>query len=471
VSPPVADISMRAGGRADRATAEPRERFLTLPRTAAVGVFLLFAVTFDDTHVEDDGSIYFAFLRKVFGAHVSAFAYQFGSTVWDAPFYLFSQFVAFRGQFGSYGAGEVGIAAASNAAVVVTLYLGWKILRKLDLPRGPAVLLLTLFGTPLFYYGALSPSLKHAADALYSTALFWFVLRSTGEDQRRRDYVAAGACLALLLATRFANITYWVGVLPVLGVFGLRRKASWMLASAVVATAILFSVPVVRHIPYGTPPATVYALPASGGDAPVFLTPDTQRLALGPTSIIHPVSRSIVFDPAAPLKMLFTLHRGLFVWTPLTIFAVLGFAMLVARDRRRRTFLLTMAASAVALVAVHAFWGGDWVGGNSFSARFLTSLFPIFLVGTAEFLRRAGRLGAAVLGLCACFSVWLGFVLFHGYLNESEKDSVVTLVGNFESILGPRLGPYSKPNNVQSSVRLVGDDIGARWRFYWGLVS
>ena len=40
---------------------------------------------------------------------------------------------------------------ASNAAVVLTLYLGWRILRELELPRGPAVLLLTLFGTPLFY--------------------------------------------------------------------------------------------------------------------------------------------------------------------------------------------------------------------------------------------------------------------------------------------------------------------------------
>ena len=59
---------------------------------------------------------------------------------------------------------------AFTAAVVLTLYLGWRILRELDLPRGPAVLLLTLFGTPLFYYGALAPSYKHASDTLYATA-------------------------------------------------------------------------------------------------------------------------------------------------------------------------------------------------------------------------------------------------------------------------------------------------------------
>ncbi len=470
MSPPVADVVARTGGRAERAAVEPRERFLTLPRAAAVLVWVLFAVTFDDTRVQDDGSIYFAFLRKVFGAHVSAVAYQFGSTVWDAPFYLFSQYVAVRGQLDSYGAGEVGVAAASNAAVVVTLYLGWRILRELDLPRGPGVLLLALFGTPLFYYGALDPSLKHAADALYSTALFWFVLRLTNATPRRLDFVGAGSCLALLLATRFANIAYWVGVLGVLAVFRLRRQAWWMLASAVVVAAILFAVPIVRHIPYASP-SNAYALGATGGDAPTFLTPDTQRLALGPTSIIHPVSRNIRFDPTVPVKMLFTLRRGLFVWTPLTIFAVLGFAMLLARDGRRRTFLLTMAASAVALVAVHAFWGGNWMGGNSFSARFLTSLFPFFLIGVAEFLRRTRRLGAAVLALCACFSVWLGFVLFHGYHNENQNDSVVTLVGTFDGFLGPKFSSFEPGYNVQSFVTQVGDEVGARWRLYWGLVT
>jgi len=460
---------MPTGGRTERVISDSRERFLTLPRAAAVFVFLLFGVTFDDTHVRDDGSIYFAFLRKVFGADVSAVAYQFGSTVWTAPFYLVSQLVSLRGQLDSFEAGEVGVAAASNAAVVVTLYVGWRILRELDLPRGAVVLLLTLFGTPLFYYGALSPSLKHAADALYTTALFWFVLRLTGENPRRWDSVAAGACLGLLLATRYANITYWVGVLAVLVAFGLRRQAWWMLASAVATTAILFVVPVVRHIPYANPP-NVYAMPATGGDAPLWLFPETHRLALG-GNIVHPVSRNIRFDPAVPVKMLFTLRRGLFVWTPLTIFAVVGFGMFLARDRSHRTFLLALAVSAAALVAVHAFWATAWAGGNSFSARFLTSLFPLFLIGVAEFLRRARRLGTAILTLCACFSVWIGFVLFHGYANENDRDSVVTLVRTFDSFLGPKVSPYHPANNFQSFATQVGDEVSARWRLYWGLVT
>ena len=40
-------------------------------------------------------------------------------------------------------------------------------LHRRGLPRGPAVLLLALFGTPLWFYGVLQPSYKHAADTLY----------------------------------------------------------------------------------------------------------------------------------------------------------------------------------------------------------------------------------------------------------------------------------------------------------------
>ena len=40
------------------------------------------------------------------------------------------------------------------------------------------------------------------------------------------------------------------------------------------------------------------------------------------------------FDPRVPFKMLFTLKRGLFLWTPLTAFAVVGFVLLARRDTR-----------------------------------------------------------------------------------------------------------------------------------------
>src|SRR4029079_1527970 len=123
-------------------------------------------------------------------------------------------------------------------------------------------------------------------------------------------------------------------------------------------------------------------------DLPLGLPPHSERLALSSTSIVDPVLRQTDFSVTARLKMLFTLHRGLFVFTPLTFFATVGFVLLLRRDRRNRPFLLTLGVSAAALLLIHSFWGKLWDGGGSFSQRFLTALFPFFLVGTAEFIRR-----------------------------------------------------------------------------------
>jgi hypothetical protein len=435
-----------------------------------VVLFLLFAVTFDVALVQNDGSVYFDFLRRLFGTQTPAAAYQFGSAYWNSPFYLASQLAALRGGFDHYHAGEVAIVAATNAAVVLTLYLGWRILRELDLPRGGTVLLLTLFGTPLFFYGALNPAYKHAADTLYATAAVWFVLRSTRSDARRRDYAAAGACLALLLATRYANAALAVGVLGMLFVLHLRRAAMWMVASAALVSLVLFGLPLIRHIPYGLPPKAALPIPAS--DSPIGIAHTSVRMAMG--SSISPLLRTNGISLTAPLKMLFTLHRGLFIWTPLTFFATVGFVLLLRRDRRHRAFLATLGVSALALLLIHILWGATWDGGGSFSNRFLTALFPFFLVGTAEFVRRFKWPGIAVLSICVCWSFWLGLVNYNGYFNSSPQDGVVQIVDNFKSVSGPRVNRYHTPppyDSLENFGLQMADQISGRWQLYWRLVT
>ena len=171
----------------------------------ALGLCGLFALTFDKVQIHDNGVLYYYFVRRLFGADIVAQAYQFGSAFWTAPFYLASQLVASRGELDHNHAGQVGTVVASNVATVITLYLGWRILRELDLPRNAAVLMLVLFGTPLYFYAVMEPGLKHAADTLYMTTAFWFLLAPT--SGRGDVYlVIAGACFGLMLATRYANL-------------------------------------------------------------------------------------------------------------------------------------------------------------------------------------------------------------------------------------------------------------------------
>jgi len=468
----VADVPVSLPrARAEPARARAAERFLSRGRLAALVPVALFALTFDLAVVQDDGTVYFDFLARVLGdpTQARAVAYQFGSAFWTLPFYLASKLVALRGGFDGYHSAEVATTVAANAALLVCLYAGWRILRELDLPRGPAVLLTTLFGTPLFYYGVLQPSYKHAADALYATVGFWFVLRATLPGARRRDYAAAGVCLALMLATRYANVALCVPALAVLTAFRFRRAAAWIAGVGAVTCVLVFALPIVRHVPYDQPP-NIYA----AGDGPAWLAPAGVRSALGTSSIVDPVLRGSELDPAAPLKMLFTLHRGLFVWTPLTILATAGFVLLARRDRAHRPFLLSLGLGALGLLAIHAFWGRQWDGGGSFSQRFLTALFPFFLVGAAEFLRRARRPGVAAASLCACFSLFVGLVLFNGYYRQSAHDSITQVLGHFGGLTGPRTSRFHRPppaDSVENLGRDLGDRISGRWELYWRLVT
>jgi hypothetical protein len=236
-----------------QARTDTAERFLTWPRAGGVAVFLVFAVSLDVVKVQDDGVVYFDFMRRFFGVPTGGVAYQFGGDFWNAPFWLVSQLVAVRGGFDHFQAGQVAVSVASTAANVVTLYLGWRILRALDLPRGPVVLLLSLFGTPLWYYGTLEPSYKHAADTLYATAAFWFVQRASRNGARRREFVAAGCLFALLIATRYANAGLIAGTLVALLALRLRRAAAWMIATTALVAIAVYALPVVRHIPYNSP--------------------------------------------------------------------------------------------------------------------------------------------------------------------------------------------------------------------------
>jgi hypothetical protein len=466
-------LARESAGRA-RAETRTTERFLTWPRAAGVGFFLLFALTFNDGGVHDDGVSYFDFLRRLFGASSSGVAYQFGSAIWNAPFWLVSQLVAVRGGFDHMHTGEIAVNVAAAAAVLLTLYLGWRLLQALDLPRGAAVLVLTLFGTPLYYYGALGSSYKHAADALYATALFWFVLRATRAGATRLDYAGIGATLALELATRWANAAFCLVVLAAFIVLRQRRTLVWAVATLLVCSAVLFALPIVRHIPYQSPPAPTYGLGRPTPDLPLALLPQSQRLALGPASIAGPVLHETNFSATAPLKMLFTLHRGLFLFTPLTLLATIGFVLLARRDRRNRAFLLTLGLSALALLAIHSFWGDLWDGGGSFSQRYLTALFPFFLVGVAELVRRRRRLAVAVLALCAAWSLWVGLVQFNGFYGGDAHEGLVQIVGSVHGLTGPRVSRFHKPppySSLENFGRDLGDRISGRWRLYWRLVT
>ncbi len=416
----------------------------------ALLLYVLFAITFSSFQVGGDGFVYFNLLRRFFGEHPdSAFAYQFGSDFWNWPFFLGGKSLGvifgFQPKTFHVSFEEISITGATNAAFFATLYLGWRLLRDLTLPRGPAVLFLTVFGSPLVWAVVFDPAGKHAVDTLVITAAVLLLLRvyNGGSD---RHALALGALAGLSVNIRYVNVAFFLAVACSLALLHQRRTVTLATAAAAAVGPALFAIPAIRGISYFVP--SYY--PSSQAN---------DRFAVGLHPVISSTSNPLNgFDPLIPFKMLFSDHRGLFLWTPLTAFAVIGFALALrrVRDREHRRFLATLLAASIALLCAHTVWG-DWDGGFAFSSRFLTAWFPLFLIGVAELRKRAGRLVYLALVLCVVWSLSIAFLHKIGYDGISAKDGI----GRISHVLVERRRQL--PQQIE-------DKATARWKYLWDLL-
>lgn len=446
---------------------DPARGFVSARNGVALGLYLLFAVTFASFRVSNDGLVYYDFLRRFVGEHVGnggGYAYQFGVAFFNAPFYLAARAIeSVAGSATVLGAPlrQASIGIASNVALALTLYVGWKLLRRLELPAGPGVLLLALFGSPLFYYTAFQPSYKHAVDALFFT-LVAYLMVDAAERPARQAALVLGACLAMLVTIRYANIGLVPGVLLVFALGRDWRRLRTAAISLVLVGAVLFALPAARHIPYkrrGDESALVRR-PAAAARPPQIAAgliphisdpcPDTPVYVVDWSQCLRN-KFGITFDAGAPVRMLVSERRGLFLWTPLTALSAIGMVLLFRSRPERRRFLTALSAAALSLVVIHALWGDFWTNGFSFSQRFFAGLFPVYLLGTAELIRRFRLRAAAMATLCVLFSLYAGFNHFLGYQRISEKDglwSVLTTKGD---------------RDVAETLRLIGTRALDRW--------
>jgi hypothetical protein len=457
-----------------------RDGFLSPWMLASIGGYLLVAASYIQARVTDDGVIYYDFMRRLIGEDVPAYAYQFGVVFWNLPFYVvFRGFQLATGEDAIAGQpiGIVSVSVASTAAVLAIFYVSWRLLRELGLPGAPGAILLTVLGSPLFYYAIFQPGLKHAFDALLATILALLLLRASASPRATRLSVEIGIVVALLITVRYANITLLAGVLYVF----LRNRA-FVQAYLATATAVLLAtmillVPLALGLPYGLPPAASASTPTHHLVTPTLAAATaastyhviTRRLAAATPALPATAPgggvdslNSFQLDPLAPAKMLFTLKRGLFVWTPATLLGVVGYFLLLRRLRERRTFLVGLGLSCLALLLVHMIWGGFWDGGYSFSQRFLTDLFPLFVIGIAELLRRAPRVFAPLLVACVLWTGFLAIHHFYGYDGVSQADGVGRIVDLYRTGEETRATFWHK--------RIAGP-VGGHWRTYFNLAA
>lgn len=361
---------------------------------AALGLFAAFALNFGAYRVFGDGEQYFSFLERLFGVREEGSGYNFGVGLMNAPFYA-AAFVAEKAGLaaGGHSITQAAITIASITWLLVAGIVTLCFLDRMNLPRRGVAVAAALLGTPAWYYASFSPSYSHAADAgafaLAAAGVWWLWHR---EDLLPR--LAAGGAMGLAVAVRPFNAGVVAGCVLALVAYRRYRDAVLTGVAAVAAFALLATVPL--------------------------------ALGLGLTSRFDGTSvsaGSVGLAPLSPLRMLFSLHRGLFVWTPVTLLAVIGLVLLL-RGRRERPFLVTLAAMGSGLLLMHValdWWDGGW----SFSMRHLAAPVVLYGVGVAGFLAAVRRpLAVTAVVAATCWSVFLGMNHAFGASQQDGADEI-----------------------------------------------
>jgi len=113
------------------------------------------------------------------------------------------------------------------------------------------------------------------------------------------------------------------------------------------------------------------------------------------------------------LSVLFSSDHGVWSWTPILFFSIIGLVALLRRDRQLGIILLCVAAGFTYFIAAYPTWDGL----SSYGNRFFVSLTAIFVIGlagaieTIEGVLAAWRGRALVYGTTAALIFWnLAFI-------------------------------------------------------------
>ncbi|MBN1867762.1 hypothetical protein JW916_10760 [Candidatus Sumerlaeota bacterium] len=229
--------------------------------------------------------------------------------------------------------------------------------------RAPSVVatLGVWFASPLFFYLAIETSMSHAvSQGLVSTFLYCTLRRDWLRDKRSALFL--GLLLGLAVLVRPQNILFCC--VPVLLASSAWRangpgpvlKSLSLVAVGIVACAAVQVV--VYRAQYGALSNVPYLIEGRRGESGTSFHWLAPRLG----------------------QVLFSGYRGLFVWHPTVLLAVVGLLFLARRDARSSAALLVAFAGQVYVVAAwHCWWQGASVGGRMFSNCTL-----IFALGLAS---------------------------------------------------------------------------------------
>jgi hypothetical protein len=237
-----------------------------------------------------------------------------------------------------------------------------------------AAALLTL-GTTLVYYSSIEVSMAHGLGAVALGAFIWYWLRTYGSE-----------CLGR-----------WLGVGVLLGMAGLMR---WQLASFAVLPMGEFLISWRRGRPVTCKSAGCLTLAGLGAVA-AFVPQLVAWRAVYGSWLPAPLAAAHNWLQPSLWQVLVSCDRSLFYWTPLTLLALIGFALgwktadsgigdhVRTPTGRGEPLAILVSAFVLQVYLVASLWGNEVYLGASFGMRHFTESVVVLGPGLALLLERA----------------------------------------------------------------------------------
>lgn len=245
--------------------------------------------------------------------------------------------------------------------------------------------------TPLIYYMAMDPLMSHATS-MFTVTLFLYIWLSGREKGGLWYWAALGITGGIMSMVRSQDIFF--GIAPVVDAalmrFASRDHAQRESLGTLVVMLAVFSAFFaltgspqfyVNYLLYGSPLTNGYS---SGNEGFIF------------------------WNSPKLLYSLFSIHNGLFIWTPVAALSLFGAVRLALRDRLPGSILLLLFAIQVYLVS--AWW--SYTQGHTFGNRMMVNSTMVLGLGLMEVLRinTGGRFYKSLTGLC-CLLIIVNAVL------------------------------------------------------------
>ncbi|WP_376788468.1 hypothetical protein [Thermoflexus sp.] len=257
------------------------------------------------------------------------------------------------------------ILTAMGSALYALIGLEWlrQMARRIASPACAMAGILTAWlASPLVFYMSAHPFMAHATDFFVNALFLWEWARANTPTAWARLRLGLIGGLAAMVRYQNATLLIWPALEDLARLRQMPRGGTLRLAALGVGAGIGF-----------LPQMIVW------------------KIVFGQWVVGNPygIAGAGAFDWRAPhlLKVLFSTNRGLFLWTPIAIFALLGLIGPLRRACPRWAyFILAQTAAQIYIVGS---WSA-WSGAAAFGPRLLTGLFAGFALGLAA-LYEAGR--------------------------------------------------------------------------------